>query len=377
MVLVTNRFAIHVTVIVIASSAILLNVQTTEVRAETFGERSLMYAIATDQETTLIEEFASENALIETVAVSYRDQTGLSSRTRGVDFISGNEVPLSILGGGALTSLTTSEGLESVAPRTEVETYIVQGGDTLSTIATRFGISLNTLLWANDLSVSSVLKPGAELTILPVSGVQHTVASGDTLDSIAEEYEAEGTEIIAFNRLASANDIIIGEQIIVPGGSVEAPAPPPRSTTVTSVFTPPTTSSTIPTTTSTIQPTTEASGVMVWPTDLRVITQYYGWNHTGLDIDCKFTNDNYAADDGIVQFSGWKGGYGYTIEINHGNGLVTRYGHHASLYVEAGEQVVKGQAVGRCGTTGRSTGTHLHFEVISGGRFRNPLEYIR
>ncbi len=116
---------------------------------------------------------------------------------------------------------------------------------------------------------------------------------------------------------------------------------------------------------------------MIWPTDLRTITQYYGWRHTGLDVDCHFTHHNYAADDGYVQFAGWKGGYGLTVEINHGNGIVTRYGHHASLAVADGQQISQGTPLGVCGTTGRSTGTHLHFEVIRNGKFVNPLEYIR
>jgi len=116
---------------------------------------------------------------------------------------------------------------------------------------------------------------------------------------------------------------------------------------------------------------------MIWPTDLRTITQYYGWRHTGVDIDCGWDNTNYAAMDGIVESSGWNGGYGYAIDINHGNGITTRYGHNASLYVSAGQYVSQGQAIGLCGTTGRSTGTHLHFEVIASGRFKNPLEYVR
>lgn len=375
MVFVTNRYAVHVTMGVIALVVIGVNVQTTEVRAETFGERSLMYSIATGEDTEIIEE--TKATAVEITSVSYRETTGIASYSRGIDFIGGNQAPVAILGGGALASPTISEGADSTAPRTDIESYVVQGGDTLSTIASQFGISLNTLLWANDLTVRSVLKPGMELTILPTSGVKHTVSSGDSLTSIADEYDADEEEIIKFNRLASADDIVIGEDLIVPGGEIAAPAPVTRPTSVASVFTPTTTTSTIPTTTSDAEPTTTGSGSMIWPTDLYVITQYYGWSHTGVDIDCKFTNHNYAADDGIVQYAGWKGGYGYTVEINHGNGLVTRYGHHASLDVVAGQQVTKGQSLGVCGTTGRSTGTHLHFEVIVNGAFRNPLEYIR
>ncbi len=383
MVFVTNRYAVHVAVGVIACAVVFLNIGTSEVRAETFGEKSLMFAIATNQDVEIIEEFAIDTERAEYMAFSYRPATAISASGRGgTDFINEDTASLSVIGGGALTAPTISEGAESTAPRTEVETYAVAQGDTLSTIAAKFGISLNTLLWANSLTVNSSIKPGTELTILPTTGVQHKVVSGDTVSKIATKYKVEEAEIIAFNRLASAEDIIIGESLIVPNGEVQAAAPARRPTSVTTVFTPPATSSSIPTTTtpSTTAPATgsaSGSGVMVWPTDLRVITQYYGWSHTGIDVDCHFTHDNYAADSGVVQYAGWKGGYGYAVEINHGNGLVTRYGHHASMYVSAGETVSKGQAIGRCGTTGISTGTHLHFEVMSGGAFKNPLEYIR
>jgi LysM repeat protein len=370
MFLLTNRFAVHATIVMVVASTVVLNIQTTQVRAETFGERSLLYELVAQEGIEIIEEMALDIEGIEVSSVSYREPAALSSFARGIDFLPVEDVSVSLIGGGGLSAPTISDGAESVAPREGVEVYVAQSGDTLSSIASQFGISLNTLLWANDLSVRSILKPGAELAILPTSGVKHAVKSGDTLSSIAKKYSVEESEIVKYNKLASANDLVVGESLIVPDGTIAAPV---RTTpSVTSVFTP-----SIPTTTSSADPATSGSGVMVWPTDLHTITQYYGWRHTGLDVDCKFTNDNYAADDGIVQFAGWKSGYGYTVEINHGNGIMTRYGHHASMYVTAGEQVAKGQAIGRCGTTGRSTGTHLHFEVISGGRFKNPLDYIR
>lgn len=372
MFLLTNRYAVHATIVLIVASTVVLNIQTTEVRAETFGEKSLLYELVAQEGIEIIEETALDIEDIDVSSVNYRQPGALSSFARGVDFLPLDDVSVSLIGGGGLSAPTFSDGAESIAPREGVEVYIAQSGDTLSTIAGQFGISLNTLLWANDLSVRSVLKPGAELTILPTSGVKHIVESGDTLSSISKEYSVEEDEIVKYNKLASANDLVVGEGLIVPNGEIAAPAPSRTTPSVTSVFTP-----SIPTTTSSADPATSGSGVMVWPADLRVITQYYGWRHTGLDVDCKFTNDNYAADDGIVQYSGWKSGYGYTVEINHGNGIMTRYGHHASLYVTAGEQVAKGQAIGRCGTTGKSTGTHLHFEVVVGGRFKNPLEYIR
>lgn len=376
MLVVTNRFTIHVAVAVIAAVVAVLNIQTTEVRAETFGERSLMYQLVTRQDFELIEEGAVDVQALEVSNISYRDKTALTSYTRGIDFVYSEDSAIALVSGSSIAAPTISESAESTAPRTAIETYTVQDGDTLSTIAEKFDISLNTLLWANNLTVRSVLKPGATLEILPTSGVSHTVSSGDTLTKIADKYEVEEDEILEFNRLASADDLVTGETLIVPGGVIQAPTPS-TSSAITRIFTTTPSTSSVPTTTSTIEPTVTGTGAMVWPTDLRTITQYYGWSHTGLDIDCGFTHDNYAADAGIVQFTGWKGGYGYTVEINHGNGLVTRYGHHASMYVTAGQQVYAGQPIGRCGTTGRSTGTHLHFEVMANGRFRNPLEYIR
>ena len=370
---VTNRYSVHAILIGLVLFTVGMNLGTEDVRAESFGEQSLMYAIVTQTDNEIIEEFAATEVAVEYSSVQYRESTALSPYARGVDFL-GSESSTVLVGGGALTAPTISDGAASTAPRTEIETYVAVSGDTFSTIAEQFGISLNTLLWSNNLSVRSVLKPGAELSILPTSGVAHKVSSGDTLNSIANKYDAEPEDILNFNRLASADDLVAGEQLIVPGGEVQYSAPS-RSSAITSVITSPTTST--PTTTSTIAPSTSGSGRMLWPTDLYVITQYYGWRHTGIDIDCHYTNDNYAADYGVVQYSGWKSGYGYTVEINHGNGIVTRYGHHASLYVSAGQQVTPGQPLGRCGTTGRSTGTHLHFEVIVNGGFRNPLEYIK
>jgi LysM repeat protein len=371
---VTNRYSVHVVLIALVVFTAGVNISAGDVRAETFGEQTLMYALVTQQDNEIIEEFAATDFALEYSSVQYRETTTLSSITRGVDFTGAGSSTV-LVGGSALSAPTISDGAASTADRTDVETYIVLGGDTSSTIAEQFGISLNTLLWANDLSVRSVLKPGKELIILPTSGISHTVKSGDTLSSIAKKYDAESEEVLTFNRLASADDLIVGEQIIVPGGEIQV-VTPTRSTTFTSVLSSPT-STVTPTTTSTIAPSTTGSGAMIWPTDLYTITQYYGWRHTGIDIDCHFNNDNYAADYGVVQFSGWKGGYGNAVEVNHGNGIVTRYAHQATNYVVAGQQVVKGQALGRCGTTGRSSGTHIHFEVIVNGSYRNPLEYLR
>ena len=168
------------------------------------------------------------------------------------------------------------------------------------------------------------------------------------------------------NNIVSADKLKIGQELLIPDGEPYQAAH--RITApVADLFTAPSKAS---------KPAS-SDGSWVWPTDWHVITQYYGWKHTGVDIDGNYSTDNYAARSGVVIYSGWKGGYGLTVEIDHGNGYVTRYGHHSKIYVSVGDFVTAGQALGRTGTTGYSTGTHLHFEVIKNGKFQNPLDYVR
>lgn len=365
----TNRLIVHAVISLLTLVALVSQFRVDAVRAENFGQRSLMYAIVSEQSSFLVDEYAliDEDEELVPVVYSYQDRPSLSAENYGRGVSSTPITTQQTINQDALASSAGRESSGSIAPRTEILTYTVQPGDTLSSIAEEFGISLNTLLWANDLTVRSTIRPGGELTILPVSGVLYTVRSGDTLSRIAAQYDVAQSEILNFNGI-DGSTLSIGEQLILPGATPRSSARPVTTTaSVVSTSRP----------SSSVSSAAPSSARMVWPTDLRVITQYYGWNHTGLDVDCHFTNDNYAADAGVVTFVGWKGGYGYTVEIDHGSGLMTRYAHHASLYVTNGQSVARGQAIGRCGTTGRSTGTHLHFEVIANGRFRNPLEYIR
>ena len=115
----------------------------------------------------------------------------------------------------------------------------------------------------------------------------------------------------------------------------------------------------------------------VWPAGVRRISQYYSWRHTGLDIAGPTGTNIYAMDSGVVTFSGVSNGYGYNILVDHGNGMKTRYAHASKLYVEKGETVTKGQVIMAMGSTGWSTGPHLHFEVIVNGAKKNPLSYIK
>lgn len=375
MYVVANRYTVHAMVAFVLLVAFGFNIHTSTVRAESFGQNSLMYSLASSEDERFYEEEISYDRLLRQSRQTYFDTYPLESVTYGL-------LPQDDMGAAVFATssgvgaVQTSAAADSVAPRDEMITYAVQEGDTLSEIANRFGISLNTLLWANDLTARSSIRIGKELTILPTTGVLHTVSRGDTLSRIASKYDVDASEIAAFNGFSSEDALSVGTELVVPGGEVRAAVSTPSS--VGRVFAPTTTSApATPSAPGAGGGSARGTGSMVWPTDLRVITQYYGWSHTGIDIDCYFTNDNYAADAGTVVYSGWKGGYGYAVEVDHGGGMMTRYGHHASLYVSAGDTVSRGQALGRCGTTGRSTGTHLHFEVIVNGRFQNPLEYVR
>lgn len=379
----TNRAMMHIAIIGVMAGTVAMNLGMDTVRAETVDafNKSLAYAVVTQEDSPIVEEYADmDPASLRADATSYLSHASLVAPLGAIDGTGSAFMnSASLAGGGGLSAPVISGSSASVAPREGIETYTVTEGDTLSTIAARFGISINTLLWANNLSVRSVLKLNQQLSILPVSGVVHTVKNGDTLTKIASTYNGDATSILSANKLSDAGAIALGQKLLIPGGVPPTPVAVKRPTSVASVFTPaPKTSS------GTKKPT--GSARMIWPATGHYIVRGLSWYHTGVDIDCNghgngtSTEDNYAAADGIVQFSGWKSGYGNVVEINHGNGLITRYGHHFSLYVHTGEQITAGTPIGRCGSTGSSTGTHLHFEIIGSSSkrdYRNPLEYIR
>lgn len=261
----------------------------------------------------------------------------------------------------------------STQVRTEIIDYVVQLGDTVSSIASRFGISVNTILWANNLGNYSLIHPGDTLSILPFSGLLYSVKSGDNLSKIANTYKIESGDIATHNNIAVDASLKIGQKLILPGATKIIAVTPktPAASSYTGV--------------SVIKdlvkaPATQASGDdMVWPTEGKRITQYFSWAHNGLDIGNKTGTVIYAAEAGKIEIAatGWNGGYGNTILINHGDGKKTRYGHLSVLYVKVGDSVEKGENIGTMGSTGRSTGPHLHFEVVVNGTRYNPLNYIK
>jgi murein DD-endopeptidase MepM/ murein hydrolase activator NlpD len=251
--------------------------------------------------------------------------------------------------------------------------YTIANGDTISSIASRFGLKITTLLWANKLTTRSMLKPGQQIVVPPLDGVVHIIKRGDNLSKLAKLYNADLNAIISVNQLSSAADIRVNQEIIIPGGRpiVAAPAP--------TVYrqrnqNPPARSG---------QPAganaqATGDGRLLWPTTSRRISQYFNWRHYGVDIPNRIGQPIYAVQDGVVETAGWnRGGYGYYVIINHGNGMRSLYGHASELYVSPGDHVVQGQVISAIGSTGRSTGPHLHLEIRLNGRMVNPLNYIR
>lgn len=260
----------------------------------------------------------------------------------------------------------------------EILVYTIKPGDVLGSIAERFGISVNTILISNKLTARSIIRPGDTLKILPVDGVTHVVKKGDTISKIALAYGAKNADITQYNNLGeSGTGLTIGKEIIVPYGRAIVTAtsgnttkPPTGVVTTQKPITGPVPGASAA--------SANASG-FIWPTGATIVTQYFGWKHTGMDIAGKIGLPNYAAKSGTVVKSqcGWNGGYGCYIILDHGNGVQTLYGHNTQLLVSPGEYVTQGQVIGLLGSTGRSTGPHLHFEVRINGKQVNPLTYIK
>lgn len=264
----------------------------------------------------------------------------------------------------------TTEAMTSVSekPRDEVITYIVQGGDTVSSIAQKFGISTDTIRWQNNLKTIKSIKAGQELKILPVTGVAHKVQRGETVWSIAKKFDTNSQGIVDYPFNTFVNDekftLAVGQILIIPDGIMPKAAPwQPR--TYIAQETPD-------------AGTVVVSGNFVWPASGR-ITQGFRWYHRGLDIANKSAPGILAADAGKVVLAGWPTGWGYgnRVVVDHGNGFQTLYAHLTKIYVSAGQTVNRGDLVGQMGATGRATGIHLHFEVIKNGVKVNPLNYLK
>ena len=262
-------------------------------------------------------------------------------------------------------------------PQVQPFIYQVQAGDTLSTIAAHFNLSQRTLVWANESLIlhEDQLSVGQELVILPLDGAYHTVAEGETLASIAAKYGASLETILTYpgNNIPDPDHLTVGAKLIIPGALLpEPPKPTPVPRAVRAE------SSANDGQTKTAQPdsSVQGSGSMAWPLS-GIITQGYRSYHQAVDIYQPTGTPVVAADDGTVVLTSWlRYSYGYHVIIDHGDGVQTLYAHLSVIEVEVGQAVSKGQEIGKVGTTGRVTGPHLHFEVIEGGVRRNPFNYL-
>ncbi len=266
---------------------------------------------------------------------------------------------------------------DSVEVRTGVVDYTIGGGDTVSLVAAKFGLGYKSILWANGIDDRSIIKPGMVLKIPPVDGVLYTVKSGENLTALVQKYQADLNRTLDVNRLPDASAIQVGQVVTLVGGQPPAPpAPPPssRSQPRSPFFDVGVASSDQ----SGARGNRIAGAGYLWPTPNHRINQYFrGYYHTGIDIEGTYASPIYAAKDGVVSAVRFERyGYGFHIIISHGDGTQTLYGHASKIFVKTGQRVDRGQTIAMVGSTGRSTGTHLHFEIIIGGVKVNPLKYF-
>jgi LysM repeat protein len=251
-------------------------------------------------------------------------------------------------------------GAGSVDPYTSdrISLYTVHPGDTIGQIAEMYNVSVSTILWANDLKKGASLQPNQVIVILPISGIKYTVKKGDTIASVAKAYRADVDEINRFNDLEDGAKLAAGTELIIPNAEMGEVIS--KSGTTVKPGTKPAGSSGAST-----------SGYFTRPTTGIRTQGIHG--HNGVDIASAYGTSIVAAAEGEVILSrsgGWGGGYGNYVVIKHPNGMQTLYAHMSENLVSAGQHVNKGQIVGRMGSTGDSTGVHLHFEVRGG---RNPF----
>jgi murein DD-endopeptidase MepM/ murein hydrolase activator NlpD len=257
----------------------------------------------------------------------------------------------SVLDYKALTSLITGGGTSH--DETGVEEYIVQQGDTIKSVALQFDISVETILWANNLTSKSSLTVGKTLIILPTTGAMYIVQNGDTISEIAVDYKVARDTIVAFNNLSDDGEISIGDILIIPGG-IKPVAKPKYSVPTT----------TIP----------NSYFILPVPSPSR-ITQGLHW-YNAIDFSTgECGSPIFAAAQGEIQRTGLDARAGRYVRVLHPNGVVTFYGHMSKIAVSAGQKVSQGQIIGYIGYSGHTIpagpgGCHLHFDVRGA---RNPF----
>jgi LysM repeat protein len=265
----------------------------------------------------------------------------------------GDTVP--VLGGETLVADIASNNSDDTS-NTEISTYTVREGDTISGVAKMFKVSVNTILWANNLTSRSTLRTGQTLVILPISGLSYTIKKGDTIQSIAKTYKADVDDIMNYNDLTVASKLVVGQTLIIPDGELAAPVSKP-SISNGKIFEP---------LLDNVRNLPTFPGYFRCPLDGGTMTQgLHG--HNGVDWAGPVGTPIHAAAAGTIIINkvngAWNGGYGNYVVISHPNGTQSLYAHMLRSAVSAGESVGKGQIVGYVGMTGLTTGPHVHFEI--------------
>ncbi|UCH60803.1 MAG: M23 family metallopeptidase [Anaerolineales bacterium] len=274
-------------------------------------------------------------------------------------------------------------------PRSEITKYMVVNGDTVFGIAEKFGLDAETILWGNYFTLRDDphnLKEAQELNILPVNGTYYEWQAGDGLNGVSKFFGVTPEDIVNYpgNHLNpdkigdySNPNIEPGTWLIVPGGRREfitwsAPAIPRDNPGVARVLGPGACGQ--------IADGPIGAGVFIWPANNHFLSGFDyspSTNHSGIDIDGETGDAVYAVDNGVVVYAGWNNwGYGYTVVINHGNGWQTLYAHLSAYNVACGQNVFQGNGIGAIGSTGNSTGSHLHYEMMYNGTKVNPWDYL-
>ncbi len=263
-----------------------------------------------------------------------------------------------------------SSGIDHIVNTDQISLYVVRTGDTLPAVAKMFGVTTNTIRWGNNLKGNS-LAVGQTLVILPISGIEHVVKSGETLQSIARLHKGDITDILQYNNLTLDSKLTIGDVVMVPDGEASAIQSGHQTNTKTVGSASKLNKNSlnnslnmgISVAVSNSTPATD--GYYLRPIVGGIKTQgIHG--HNGVDLASAYGANILAAASGeviISRDSGWNGGYGSYVVLKHDNGTQTLYGHLSATDVSVGEHVSRGQIIGRMGSSGESTGTHLHFEI--------------
>ncbi len=250
--------------------------------------------------------------------------------------------------------------------------YTVQKGDCLWSVAEKFDVDVDLLAYTNDMNAEDLLLENSEIVIPYGNKVVYTVAPGDTLWSLAKKFNTT-VEVLAGENGENILELLPADrEITVPidvnafySGESVAEENRNRSNSQDK--------------NSAVLSNINIPQLSSWPVEGVVSSAFgrrWGRMHEGIDIAADNGEPITAVEDGVVAFSGDRGTYGYTIIINHGNGFRSQYAHASKLLVTVGERVEKGQVIARVGNTGRSTGPHLHFELLYKGQPFDPEKYL-